>query len=173
MSNEAYLEAHKKLKEFQEYNEPKAFEFLNNISFDELTNAIKKKFGLDEININYTIKNINADEALTLFPYCIEYKSEDLVESSNSLKTMYNKCILESLEPIYVQVRLQDGTHFDRIYAYEQCDATFDPKQHVSFEICFSLHANVIHKGGGSSDKAFGYVMYSENKGWIISLYIA
>lgn len=103
MSNKNYEELRNKYDQFVNCAKPKVLKFLQNVPFEEFTNELKSKLGVDNLNIKFEIKE---DDREGRFGYSVRYKSNDLTEDSKFLSTILRECRLNSFGSEWVAIYL-------------------------------------------------------------------
>lgn len=162
MSDTDYKELRNKYDQFIDYNKPKALKFLQNIPFEEFTNELKSKLGIDNLNIKYEIKEYEREAK---FGCSLRYKSNNLAEDSKLLSAMFRECMLESFGFEHVIAFLQDGRMFNNDIFLEEFD-TFDVNQPLKFCLMVRIHFRYKNKDGGENGFESGNARYTEYYGW-------
>lgn len=161
-SDEYCEKLNNKYKQFVDYNKPKVLKFLQNVPFEEFTNELKNKLGVDNLNIKYEIKE---DDTEGRFGYSVRYKSNDLTEDSKFLSTILRECRLMSFGSEWVVIYLQDGRKYNNDIFVEEFD-TFDVNQNLKFCLVVGMYLKYYSKDFGENGIGFGYAKYTEDGGW-------
>ena len=152
---------------FVDITKPKAEEFLRSVPFNELTSKIKEHLGLEVLDINYKVIETKYENGV--YQLGIKYTSNNLVENSKLLKTIFKSFKVESFDTGDLFVFTRQGKLITDTLWEELED--FDPEEPVKFQYSISIGVQYIATSSGYNSVTFAYATYNENDGWTIEWY--
>lgn len=162
------MDAKQNYEQFIKLKTPLAREFVTNVPFNELTNAIKSKLQLENVEMRYRIKPSNN----SLFDVCVDIESNNIIDDTNCtlLSYMFKEMQIESFGYGHVYARLADGTRM-KIPTSEEYFEYINPEDKVVFEFRLAIIVTYTSHYSGSNGVHLCEAIYNENTGWDISWY--